>query len=92
MNDGKYDCNFCNFKTEYMIKIYEHKLQEHPDASDEFNSKKITAKDMAVNLLAEQNLELMEKLVALENGIKATFGTLVDEVGNRINTVVTDSK
>ena len=57
INDGKYNWNFCDFKTDYVIKIWEHKLQEHPQTSDEFNSKQITVKDMAVNMIAELNFE-----------------------------------
>ena len=74
----KFKCNFCSFKADVVLKMYEHKLAEHPDIPQEFIPKKTDVKDMILNLLAEQNLDMMEELINLKKYIKGL--TLADHL------------
>jgi hypothetical protein len=67
--DKKFKCNICTYQAEHLLELYEHKFSKHPDIPMEFNPNRRTVKDMILNLIAEQNLELMEEL----QGFKKEF-------------------
>ena len=81
--EKKYTCTSCSFQTDFLIKIYEHKLATHPEVSMEFNPKTTSVKDMAINLIAEQNIEMMEEVLALKKGIIESFAQLSEESQSR---------
>jgi hypothetical protein len=90
--DRKFKCNACTFQTDVLLKIYEHKLGEHPETSIEFNPKTTTVKDMALNLISQQNLELMEEILDLKKGLKVAFEKLSDEIQIKYEVIENDNK
>ena len=90
--ETKYNCTSCTFRTNYLVKMYEHKLEEHPETSIEFNPNKASAKDMALNLIAEQNLEIMEEVLELKKLITSAIKDLAVDITSKFDTIVSDSK
>ena len=66
IDEGKYQCNFCDFNTDVLTRMYEHKLSDHPELKIGFTPKNIASKEYVVNFLAEQNKELMEELITVK--------------------------
>ena len=62
-DEGKYQCNFCEFNTDVLTRMYQHKHSDHPELKIGFTPKKVTRNEYVLNFLAEQNKELMEELV-----------------------------
>ena len=58
------------FQTDFLVKMYEHKLSEHPEIDIDFNPKTTSVRDMA---LAEQNIEMMEEVIDFKHGVIASF-------------------
>ena len=90
--EQKFKCNVCPFKTNFLLKIYEHKLEAHPEIAMEFNPKLTTGKDMAINLIAEQNLELMEEILEMKKNFKAEFEKLSQMIQNKCQVIEQDNK
>ena len=70
--DGKYKCNFCNFQANVNSAMYEHKFELHPEIDNEFGpqNKSSTSRDFILNLLAEQNIALIEEVLNLKKDFK----------------------
>ena len=77
--DQKYKCKFCSFQSDYLIKMYEHKLAEHPDDPIDSNPKRTTVNDMILNQLAEQNMDIKEETQDMKKGFRGAFEEM-DEV------------
>ena len=84
IEDKKYKCNFCTFQSEFLVNIYEHKLAIHPEIPIEFNPKTISVKDMVLNLIAEQNIEIMEELQVLKKDLRGAFEQLSEEIRSNL--------
>ena len=82
--DMRFTCNICSFKAEYLVEIYEHKLSNHPGNPMDFNPNRRSAKDMALNLIAEQNIDLIEEIQDLKKTFKSAFEQLANDVRNSI--------
>ena len=80
IGDYKYKCNFCDFYVNFIVDMYEHRLSEHPESPMEFNSRKFTAKDMILNLLAEQNVEVAQDINEIKTETKGAFEKLSSEI------------
>ena len=50
--DCKYQCNFCEFQTDVIIRMYEHRLSDHPEVPVGFTPKNVSGKDYVLNFLA----------------------------------------
>ena len=59
IQECKYQCSSCEFQSNLLIKIYEHKLNVHPDIPMDFHPKPINTKEFILNLLAEQNIDIL---------------------------------
>ena len=59
-----YSCNFCTHTTTYVGQLYEHVLEKHPARDNGFAPK--TSNEAIMNLLAEQNMDLMEEITGLK--------------------------
>ena len=53
-------------------------VAKHPDNNVEFTPR--TSKDTILNLLAEQNIDLMEKIINLNTDIKTSFDKLTGDL------------
>ena len=76
-NDLKYNCEKCAFATNYLLHLWEHREQKHPDQTPTFHPR---SKDMALALLAEQNIDLIEELESFKKGIKGAFLEFADDI------------
>ena len=72
-----YECNFCGFESNLMIKMYEHKFNVHPEIPIDSKTADTTPKDFIINMLAEQNMAMMEEICNLRNDLKNTV-TLIE--------------
>ena len=70
VDEGKYQCNFCDFNTDVLTRMYEHKFSDHPELKIGFTPKNVTSKEYLVNFLAEQNKELMEELITVKKELE----------------------
>ena len=80
--DWKFQCNFCTFRTQHIFYMYEHKFEKHPDTPSKFIPNKITAKDRALNLIAEQSIEMYDELKRLKTFIKESFENISNVIKN----------
>ena len=94
--DKKYKCNYCSFESEFLIRMYEHRLNDHPEEQIDFMPNKTTAKDMIINLIAEQNIEIIQEFESMTKGLKDSFVQLTHDirtsVENASKSVVTELK
>ena len=82
VQDCKYKCNFCNFEANAIVSMYKHKFDAHPEIDQEFRPQTIsrTSHDFILNLLAEQNIALMEEVVNLKSELKDFKTEVVNSV------------
>ena len=78
-----YKCDTCDYRTAYVGQLWEHVLIHHPNKNEEFSP--ISKKDAIINLLAEQNMGLMEEVVNLRKGMKGSFEQLAEDFGKTLN-------
>ena len=88
-NDLKYNCEKCAFATNYLLHLWEHREQKHPDQTPTFHPR---SKDMALALLAEQNIDLIEEFESFKKGIKGAFLEFADDMGSCLETLRKDLK
>ena len=82
VEDCKYKCNFCNFEANVIIAMYAHKFEAHPEIDHEFRpqTKSKTSNEFILNLLAEQNIALMEEVLNLKKDLKGFKTEIVNSV------------
>ena len=90
--DKKYKCSSCAFQSDYLIKMYEHRLSVHPETPIGFSPKSTSAKDMAINLIAEQNMEIMEEVLDMKKGVISSFEKLSEEMRENYDLFVSEAK
>ena len=76
----KYKCNMCSFQAQRVVQVYDHKFTVHPETPMEYNPNKPTVKDMVLNLIAEQNIEIVEELQDIKKYMRDAFERLSDEI------------
>ena len=57
-----------------------HKLTTHPDNPMEFQPKDRSRKDLVMNMIAEQNLDIHEDVIAIKEGFKCAFEQLATDM------------
>ena len=80
-----YSCDACPYTTLYVGQLWEHVLDKHPGKDKEFSPK--TSKDILFNLLAEQNMDLLEEVRSIKNGMKNSFNQLAGDFDKTLNEV-----
>ena len=80
----KFKCDFCQFQSGHLLKMYEHRFADHPENPFDFTPKSRNISDMVLNLLAEQNMELMEELMDLKKLVKTNFNQLSEDMNTNI--------
>ena len=53
--DYKFECNFCEFKSNVLMKMYEHKFVNHPENPMDFTPSASNVTELMHTTLAEQN-------------------------------------
>ena len=80
-----YSCDSCPYTTIYVGQLWEHVLEKHPGKDKDFAPK--NSKDALFNLLAEQNMVLMEEVRNMRTGMKDSFNQLAGDFDKTINEV-----
>ena len=63
----KYKCNFCDYSSESLDQICNHKLDKHTGQSVNFNNMdKVDNNNFLFKLLAEQNNDLLEEVLNMK--------------------------
>ena len=78
--DMKFKCNLCTFQSQHLVHLYEHKHTYHPESPMEFNPSKVTVKDMVLNLIAEQSIEIIEEIQDMRKEIKGALEKVSHEM------------
>ena len=78
----KYKCNFCGFESDILITMYEHKFEEHPDEPVEFHPNTKSTKDFILNMMAEQNMAIMEEFLTLKQTMITNSEKLANDLKN----------
>ena len=79
----KFKCYSCDFQDENISTLHEHKVNNHP--SDITQTQPTWDKDMILNHLLKQNMELIKELANVKKTIDEGFKQLSEEV-NHSNT------
>ena len=90
--EPNYFCNLCDFTTNFVDQLWNHKLEEHGDKY--FNHNNFTENDrknILFSVVAEQNVELMEEMVTLRKFLKEVFEQLTNDIEDHINSGVRES-
>ena len=80
----KYNCDACDYSTNFVLDLCKHREAEHPEKSPIY---KPNTKDMALSLLAEQNMDIIEDLGSLKTLFKGVFLEFADKVGSVLENV-----
>ena len=72
--------------------MYEHKLVGHPEIPVAVHPKDANIKDMVLNLIAEQNVELMEEIIELKKALNESVEKLSAEIKDRVENKLKDTK
>ena len=67
----RYQCEGCVFSSDYLLQIWEHRLKKHPDFVTEFSPNR--SNDMALSLIAEQNVAVGEEMEKFKIDMKHSF-------------------
>ena len=71
--DKKFKCTQCTFQSDFLVKMFEHKLEKHPEGPMDSNPNKTTVKEMVLNLLADQGMEILEEFQDFKKNLKDAF-------------------
>jgi hypothetical protein len=61
-----------------------HKLTAHQDNSNDLNSKTIDVNERVINLLAEQNMELMEEMLKMKKGMNESLEKFAEDINKNL--------
>ena len=92
-NGHTYKCNLCEFRADSVDLIWKHKLDKHTGESFNFNKMdKNSRKNILFNILAEQNVEIIEEVVNLRNSMKEIFKQMLNDFEDGMQDVVKNAR
>ena len=71
-------CGSCEFSSNYVLKMWQHRQTEHTGKVPEFQPK---SNEMVSALLAEQGFHILEELETMKKDIKGSFIELTKGIG-----------
>ena len=77
----RFKCNMCDYTTDFVLYIWEHRQANHPNDIPQFSPQ---SKDMVLSLLANQVNDLLEEMGTLKDGLKNAFLDLVSFVNSSL--------
>ena len=77
----------CDFSSGYILHLWEHIAQRHPDQMPSFNPR---SKDMVSALIAEQNLNILEEVETLKKDIKGSLAEFTEVMATCLETLRDD--
>jgi hypothetical protein len=80
--DYKFECNFCEFKSNVLMKMYEHKFVNHPENPMDFTPSASNVNELVLTTLAEQNYGIMEEITNIKDSLKDAFDMLARDIQN----------
>ena len=69
-----YNCNACNFSTEFVASVWEHTAADHPDLAPELTP--LQRENFILKIVAEQTTHLTDDVDSLRNDTKNAFSEL----------------
>ena len=85
--EPKYQCRDCDFTAYYYLYIWEHRELHHSPQSEHCTLDK---RDMALALIAEQNIDAYYQVESLKKDIDVKFATLKEHIDVKIETLRKD--
>ena len=67
----KYQCDVCDFSSNYLVHTLKHRLSKHPELVTEVLP--TNSEDMVPTLIVEQNIENREEIERLKRNVKDSF-------------------
>ena len=74
----------CDFSSGYILHLWEHIAQRHPDQMPSFNPR---SKDMVSALIAEQNLNILEEVETLKKDMKGSLAEFTEVMATCMETL-----
>ena len=75
IEEGKYSCKYCEFKSNYIGKCWEHTMNVHEDSANPFTPKE--ASDFILNVVVEQTRSVYEELQTIKMILKMSLVSLL---------------
>ena len=80
VNQPQLACNLCDMKANTVNDLWDHKVGSHVGQPFDFSRAKDTSnKDHLINLIAEQNIDIVEEISNLKKSVKEVLGQLINE-------------
>ena len=78
--EKRFKCNWCDFQSDGVITLNKHNLNQHPESQMDSKSKTVNVSESILNLLAEQNLDMMEEVINLKRDWKGAIEQLAGDI------------
>ena len=88
-SEPKYRCRDCDYKSHYYLYIWEHREKNHSSQSEHCASDQ---KDMALALIAEQNIDAYYQVESMKKELEDKFNTLKEHIDVKIEAIRKDLK
>ena len=89
ISEPKYHCRDCDYTSYYYLYIWEHREKHHSPQSEHCTSDK---KDMALALIAEQNIDAYYQVESLKKDLETKFVMLKEHIDTKIEAIRKDVK
>ena len=73
----KYKCNECDFSSNYLLDSMKHRQSKHPELFQDFTE---NPKDMALTVVAEQNMEIFQQMEHFKKEVKGCLQALAKDL------------
>ena len=84
-----YNCNACNFSTEFVASVWEHTAADHPDLAPELTP--LQRENFILKIVAEQTTHLTDDVDSLRNDTKNAFSELAKTLETCFNNMKEES-
>ena len=82
----KYTCNTCEYGSNFVAELWNHVLELHPGDKSGFDTK--ARHDILYNLVAEQNMIIMEYFNTLNRDIKVAVKQMTEDMDGALTLLV----
>ena len=80
-----YSCDSCPYTAKYVGQLWGHVHEKHPAKDNGFVPK--NSNEAILNLLAEQNMALIEEVTDLKSGVKGSFKQLAEDFNKTLKVI-----
>ena len=86
----KYQCEECEFATDFVANLWEHTLNQHPEKCSRFDE--IKTEPTIIKFVAEQNQGIIEEMETLKKDTKGAFEQLAGAVDDSLTSIKDETK